>query len=143
MSAETVGGAPAPDASAAGEPSFAARLNLLFESVYPPGRGPYRDAEVADGLAHLGYPVSRPYLSQLRSGRRTNPSETTIHAFAEFFRVDAAYFTDDEYYLAMQEELAWLRGSAGGLLADLTRGLLGLSRDSHAEVIESIERGSS
>lgn len=140
MSAEAVGGAPAPDASAAGEPSFAARLNLLFESVYPPGRGPYRDAEVADGLAHLGYPMSRPYLSQLRTGRRTNPSETTIQAFAEFFRIDAAYFTDDKYYLAMQEELSWLRRPRDGLVADLTRGLLGLSRDSHVEVIESIER---
>ncbi|OCB56609.1 hypothetical protein A5722_13910 [Mycobacterium vulneris] len=120
--------------------SFAARVNLLFDSVHPPGRGPYRDAEVADGLAHLGYPMSRPYLSQLRSGRRTNPSETTIHAFAEFFRVDVAYFTDDEYYLAMQEELSWLRWPRDGLVAELARGLLGLSKDSHLEVIESIER---
>lgn len=147
MSAETLDGTPAPDSLAAGDTSeeltFAARLNLLFASVYPPGRSPYRDAEVADALAHLGYPMSRPYLSQLRSGRRANPSETTIHAFAQFFRVDAAFFTDDEYYLAMQEELAWLRGPRDGILADLARRLSGLSADARNEIMESIERGPS
>lgn len=136
MSAETLGDVPTPDVSA----SFAARLNLLFESVYPPGRGPYRDAEAADTLAHLGYPMSRPYLSQLRTGRRTNPSETTIHAFAEFFRIDSAYFTDDACYVAMQEELAWLRRPRDGLVADLARRLSGLSADARDEIMESIER---
>ena len=38
------------------------------------------------------------YLSQLRSGNRTNPSAATMAALANFFRIKPAYFTDDEYY---------------------------------------------
>ncbi len=48
------------------------------------------------------------YLSQLRSGNRTNPSGATMAALANFFRIKAAYFTDDEYYEKLDKELQWL-----------------------------------
>ena len=78
--------------------TFAARLNRLFDTVYPPGRGPHTAAEVCAALRVVGIAMSAPYLSQLRSGARTNPSEATMTALANFFRIQPGYFTDDDYY---------------------------------------------
>ena len=88
--------------------TFAARLNRLFDTVYPPGRGPHTSAEVIAALKAEGVTMSAPYLSQLRSGNRTNPSATTMAALANFFRIKPAYFTDDEYYEKLDKELSWL-----------------------------------
>lgn len=89
-------------------PTFDARLNRLFETVYPPGRGPHSSAEVIAALNAQGIRMSAPYLSQLRSGSRTNPSMTTLVALANFFRVKPAYFLDDGYYTTLDRELSWL-----------------------------------
>lgn len=88
--------------------TFAARLNRLFETVYPPGRGPHTSAEVIAALKAEGITMSAPYLSQLRSGNRTNPSSATMAALANFFRIKPAYFTDDEYYEKLDKELSFL-----------------------------------
>src|SRR5690625_5748695 len=88
--------------------SFAARLNRLFDTVYPPGRGPHTSAEVIAALKAEGITMSAPYLSQLRSGNRTNPSTTTMAALANFFRIKPDFFTDDEYYETLDKELTWL-----------------------------------
>ena len=56
--------------------------------------------------------MSAPYLSQLRSGNRTNPSSATMAALANFFRIKPAYFTDDEYYEKLDKELSWLASDA-------------------------------
>ena len=87
---------------------FSARLNRLFDTVYPPGRGPHTSAEVIAALKAEGITMSAPYLSQLRSGNRTNPSSATMAALANFFRIRPAYFTDDEYYEKLDKELSWL-----------------------------------
>ena len=88
--------------------TFSARLNRLFDTVYPPGRGPHTSAEVIAALKAEGITMSAPYLSQLRSGNRTNPSSATMAALANFFRIKSAYFTDDEYYEKLDKELSWL-----------------------------------
>jgi transcriptional regulator with XRE-family HTH domain len=88
--------------------TFAARLNRLFDTVYPPGRGPHTSAEVIAALKAEGVTMSAPYLSQLRSGNRTNPSAATMAALANFFRIKPDYFTDDEYYENLDKELSWL-----------------------------------
>jgi transcriptional regulator with XRE-family HTH domain len=88
--------------------TFSARLNRLFDTVYPPGRGPHTSAEVIAALKAEGITMSAPYLSQLRSGNRTNPSSATMAALANFFRIRPAYFTDDDYYEKLEKELSWL-----------------------------------
>jgi transcriptional regulator with XRE-family HTH domain len=88
--------------------TFAARLNRLFDTVYPPLREPYKGTEVVAALKSSGVKMSGPYLSQLRAGARTNPSSATMAALAMFFGVEPAYFTDDDYYAAMNKELDWL-----------------------------------
>src|SRR6202048_1735701 len=88
--------------------TFAARLNRLFDTVYPPGRGAPTSAEVIAAIKAEGITMSAPYLSQLRSGNRTNPSSATMAALANFFRIKSAYFTDDEYFEKLDQELSWL-----------------------------------
>ena len=88
--------------------TFAARLNRLFDTVYPPGRGPYTASEAVVALRSAGITISAPYLSQLRSGNRTNPSVATMSALAKFFGVEPAFFTDDRYYTELDKELSWL-----------------------------------
>ena len=106
--------------------SFTERLNLLFDTVYPPGRAPHSSAEVIAALRQEGITMSAPYLSQLRSGKRTHPSHATMAALARFFRIQAAYFTDDAYYDKLTEELmalAHLRDEGVRRIAGRTLGL--------------------
>lgn len=75
----------------------------------PPPAVPHTSAEVIAALkSEGGVTMSAPYLSQLRSGNRTNPSVATMAALANFFRIKPAYFTDDEYYEKLDKELTWL-----------------------------------
>jgi transcriptional regulator with XRE-family HTH domain len=88
--------------------TFADRLNVLFATVYPPGRGPHTSVEVITALRNEGITMSAPYLSQLRSGNRTNPSHATMDALARFFRIKVEYFTDDAYCEKLTQELTLL-----------------------------------
>lgn len=77
--------------------SFAARLNLLYDTVRPAGRdNPYSNKEVAAAVRAAGGSISDVYIWQLRSGRRKNPTKDHIEALAGFFGVSPAYFFDDE-----------------------------------------------
>ncbi|TSE00398.1 helix-turn-helix domain-containing protein [Skermania sp. ID1734] len=84
---------------------FATRLNRLFDMAQPVGRKPITNSEVVKALAASGHHISNPYLSQLRSGQRTNPSEATITALARFFKVRPDYFFDDEYADTTEHDL--------------------------------------
>jgi transcriptional regulator with XRE-family HTH domain len=106
---------------------FALRLNELFEMVRPPGRGPLSSSEVLSMLYLVdGVRISAPYLSQLRLGRRANPSPEVVAAIAGCFRVDPRYFTDDAYRSGLREELKLLaetRDSGVRTIAARTAGL--------------------
>ena len=73
--------------AAARSDSFAAQLNRLFSSIYPPGRGPYTSQELVRWLGMRGLALSAPYLSQLRTGERKRPSEQTVEMIAEIRRM--------------------------------------------------------
>ena len=124
--------------------TFAARLNRLFDTVYPPGRGPHTSVEVITALKAEGITtVSAPYLSQLRSGNRTNQSAATMAALANFFRVKPAYFTDDEYYQKLDKELTWLatmRDEGVRRIAARTVGLSAQAQDDVAAKVEELRR---
>ena len=128
--------------------TFADRLNRLFDTVYPPGRGPHTSAEVIAALKAEGITMSAPYLSQLRSGNRTNPSSATMAALANFFRIKPTYFTDDDYFAKLDQELTWLaemRDEGVRRIAARTVGLSSEAKDdlvAHAEELrrkESLE----
>jgi len=92
----------------AGQPkrgSLADRLNRLFETVHPPGRGPYSNEEVARAVREQGGDVSRAYLSYLRNGERANPTFQHLQALAHFFGVTPAYFFDDDVAAEVNAQL--------------------------------------
>ncbi|TSD95693.1 helix-turn-helix transcriptional regulator [Skermania sp. ID1734] len=111
-------------------PDFAARLNKLFETVHPPGRKPHTNAEVAAALTAAGHPISKPYLSQLRSGQRTNPSDETVAALARFFKVKPDYFFNDIYATKIEHDLELLSQLEGYGLRRLSIRAFDLSEES-------------
>ncbi|WP_299556480.1 helix-turn-helix domain-containing protein [uncultured Mycolicibacterium sp.] len=119
--------------------TFADRLNRLFETVYPPGRGPHTSAEVIAALKAEGITMSAPYLSQLRSGNRTNPSAATMAALANFFRIKPDYFTDDEYFEKLDRELTWLAQMRDEGVRKIAARTIGLSKEAQEEVIRKAE----
>ncbi|MET9608464.1 helix-turn-helix domain-containing protein [Streptomyces sp. NPDC006512] len=88
-------------------PLLAVRLDDLFRTVRPKGRH-WTNAEVAEELkrADPGLKVGGVYLSQLRTGKRANPSPDLLAALARFFGVSVAYFFDDEVAESVRGELA-------------------------------------
>ena len=115
--------------------TFAARLNRLFDTVYPPGRGPHTSAEVIAALKAEGITMSAPYLSQLRSGNRTNPSSATMAALANFFRIKPAYFTDDEYYERLDRELSLLANMRDEGVRRIAARTVGLSSQAKEDLV--------
>jgi transcriptional regulator with XRE-family HTH domain len=118
---------------------FSARLNRLFDTVYPPGRGPHTSAEVIAALKAEGITMSAPYLSQLRSGNRTNPSSATMAALANFFRIRPAYFTDDEYYEKLDSELSWLSTMRDENVRRIAVRSFGLSQQAQQNLVERVD----
>ena len=119
--------------------TFASRLNRLFDTVYPPGRGPHTSAEVIAALKAEGITMSAPYLSQLRSGNRTNPSAATLAALANFFRIKSAYFTDDEYYEKLDKELSWMASLRDDGVRRIALRAVGLSPQAQEDIVERVD----
>lgn len=90
-------------------PSFADRLNRLFATVHPRGRGPHTPHEVAAAINDEGIvTISSNHVSQLRSGRSANPSAAHVDALARFFHVRTHYFSDADYADSLDQELDYL-----------------------------------
>lgn len=69
---------------------FGRQLNRLFRRA---GRQ-LTNLAVVMALREQGCSISTPYLSQLRTGVRTNPSSSLVDALANFFDVQSDYFFD-------------------------------------------------
>lgn len=119
--------------------TFADRLNRLFDTVYPPGRGSHTSAEVIAALKAEGITMSAPYLSQLRSGNRTNPSPATVIALANFFRVRPAYFTDDNYCETLDRELSWLANMRDEGVRRIATRTAGLSPEAQLDIMAKVD----
>lgn len=119
--------------------TFAARLNRLFDTVYPPGRGPHTAAEVIAALKAEGITMSAPYLSQLRSGNRRHPSAATRGALSNFFRIKPAYFTDDVYYKRLDKELTLLANMRDEGVRRIAARTVGLSAEAKEGLVEEVE----
>jgi transcriptional regulator with XRE-family HTH domain len=82
--------------------------------------------------------MSAPYLSQLPTGHRTNPSAATMIALANFFRIKPAYFTDDDYYQQV-DELTWLAHLPDEGARRIAMRASGLSRAAQNEIIQKAD----
>ena len=119
--------------------TFTARLNRLFDAVYPPGRGPHTSAELIAALDAQGTLISAPYLSQLRKGTRANPSKEMLEGIAAFFRVSPAYFTDDWYFRVMDKELTILSAMRDHEVRRVADRFVGLSPSAIDELAARVE----
>ncbi len=123
---------------------FNDRLARLFDTVHPNGRGPYSLQEVAAAITAEGaVTMSAPYLSQLRSGQKTNPSAAAVNALATFFHVDSKYFFDDDYASRMDRDLEMLvklRDSGVRNIAARAADLSPTSRQTIESLIETLRK---
>lgn len=86
--------------------TLAEKLDHLFLTVHPSGRGEYTLEEVGEAIGAEGeVTVSAAYLSQMRKGQRTNPSKNMLEALAKFFGVSPAYFFDDAAFERINAQL--------------------------------------
>ena len=120
---------------------LADRLERLFQTVHPAGRRPYslREAAAAINDAAGETIISATYLSQLRSGQRTEPSHSRLVAIARFFGVGVDYFSDAirAEDASRQAEVAAAMRNAG--IRQLALRAHGLSDSSLAAVLAVID----
>lgn len=92
-----------------GVPGLARKLDHLFATIpQPSNRGSYTNDAVATELRRIGVTVTAVHVSNLRTGRRDNPSARLLAGLAEVFGVPIAYFFDPEREHAVNEQLAAL-----------------------------------
>lgn len=119
---------------------FNDRLNSLFETA----DFHVTNAMVVRGMTEFGCRISTPYLSQLRTGVRTNPSPEVVAALANFFNVHPDYFyapsdqtppaiSGGEADLSLLEQLHNVR------LRNLTSRVVDLSPSSQDLLVEMAE----
>ena len=133
------------DAPGTGPGMLARRLERLFATVHPPGRGPYSTKEAAEAINEAaGRPLlSYNYLYQLRRGTKAEPGHTRLAAIARFFQVPVTYFGDDEAAAQIDEQLelaAALRDQGVRHVAFRAAGLSTASLRAILAVIENARR---
>ncbi len=126
-----------------GQPArtLAAKLNRLFQTVHPAGRGEYSNEEVATAIRQAGGPtISAAYLWLLRKGARDNPTKKHLEALADFFGVPPAYFFDDATAERIDAELNLLLALRETPIRHIALRAAGLSAESLATIAEVVER---
>jgi transcriptional regulator with XRE-family HTH domain len=127
------------DPAMRGHSALADRLNRLFETVHPPGRGPYSNEEAARAIRAEGGDISRAYLSYLRNGTRDNPTLQHLEALARFFDVPAAYFFDEGIAAETDAQLEILAALRDAGIRSVALRVAGLSPKGLHAVIAMIE----
>ncbi len=121
--------------------TLADKLDHLFRTVHPRGRGEYSYGEVAKALEDRGGPtVSATYIWQLRKGRRDNPTKRHLEALADFFGVSPAYFFDDAESERIAGQLALLTALGDAGARQIAARAAGLSEGSIQSVREMTDR---
>lgn len=120
--------------------TFSDRLTHLIAVVHPPGRGPYTNVEICQGVEDLGYQISASYLSQLRGGQRgARPSGDIVVALARFFGVHPAYFYDDELAADTNSELDLVAAVRDAGIERIATRSMGLSPNGIKAIEDMIE----
>jgi transcriptional regulator with XRE-family HTH domain len=109
---------------------FAERLGLALSK-----RG-YTGAQLAAALTEAGIPITRAYVSQLRTGKQTNPTLQVLRALAACLQVSVGWLlgedtTDSGSLEELHLRAAAIGASASGLSDEslnVLRGVIGLAR---------------
>jgi hypothetical protein len=127
-----------------GMPRLATQLNHLFATVpRPGGRDLWTNEDAASAMTETGVAMSAAYLSQLRTGKRDNPSARHLAAIARLFEVPMEYFFDPEVAAKIDADLRLLvavRDAGVHTIALRAQGLSEESLSGVAGMIEHIRR---
>ncbi|MFD8298765.1 XRE family transcriptional regulator [Streptomyces bauhiniae] len=116
------------------------RLNRLFDTVHPPNRGPYSNAEVVELMQERGLDkLSAQYLWLMRTGQRDNPTKRHLEALATFFGVDPAYWFDDAVAEKTVQELELLALLRDAKIKNVLLRLSDVSADGKDAVLGIVE----
>lgn len=125
-------------------PRLATQLNHLFATVpRPGGRDLWTNEDAAAAMTDTGVAMSAAYLSQLRTGKRDNPSARHLAAIARLFEVPMEYFFDPEVAAKIDADLRLLvavRDAGVHTIAMRAQGLSEESLSGVAGMIEHIRR---
>ncbi|MCK2217644.1 Scr1 family TA system antitoxin-like transcriptional regulator [Actinomadura sp. ATCC 31491] len=91
--------------------NFAERLDLALTK-----RG-FTGAQVASALTEAGIPITRAYVSQLRTGKQTNPTLQVLRALAACLQVSVGWLVGDDHLESGAVEDLQLRAATLGLSA--------------------------
>lgn len=123
-----------------GLPHLADRLNDLFAKVpRPDGKAPYSNEAVAEALTQQGVSVTGVYLSQMRTGRKANPSARLLHGLAKHFGVPVTYFFDDDEAESVRAQLDALAGVRDARIEGIMTRTQGVSEANLANITAIIE----
>lgn len=121
---------------------LADKIDLLFKTIHPAGRGPYSLQEAADGIERLtGEKVSHNTLWKLRTGKSDNPTKRVLEGLAAFFGINPGYFFEENIGDEMRSQielLGMLRDT--GLRGAQLRAFFELSPEGQELVAEMIVR---
>lgn len=126
--------------------SFADRLNRLFALVRAPGQDCYQNVELIRALSEKELNLSAPYLTQLRSGDRSCPSDALVAGIAEFFGVRTVYFgrpldeRDWQYLIRLRNDFKWLELVHSPRARELTSVFLEAPAGRQAELFGILDR---
>lgn len=127
---------------ASGEPrTLAEKLDYLFKTVHPRGRGEYTYREAAAVIEEQGGPtISASYIHQLRTGAKDNPTKRHLEGLAKFFGVSPVYFFDDVEAEKIDAGLAVLAAMRDADVRNVALRASGLSSESLQLIRGMIER---
>jgi transcriptional regulator with XRE-family HTH domain len=120
--------------------TLAGKLDRLFRTVHPRGRGEYTYEEVASAIRERGVLISHTYVWQLRKGVRDNPTKRHLEALADFFGVSPTYFLDGEAAQRIDDQLELLVALRDNTVRTVALRAAGLSGPSLQAIQSMIER---
>lgn len=123
--------------------TFADKLAHLIATVHPADREPYSYREIAEAIREHPGAMTAQYISQLKTGARTNPKMDYVQALAEFFGVPVSYFFDDEVAERLDAQLADLstwRDSQARHIAERVTGLDEQGRAAVSNLIDTLQQ---
>lgn len=123
---------------------LASKLDRLFRTVHPHGRGEASYREIARSIGEQGGPtISASYLHALRTGSKDNPTKKHLEAIAAFFGVSPAYFYDEGLATRIDDQLELIESMRDAGVHHLSlraRGLPSEAIDMVREMIDHARR---
>ncbi len=120
--------------------TLAEKIDTLFHVVRRPNGEQFSHDEVAKACRDAtGETFSTPYLWQLRTGRRDNPSKRHLEALAQFFQVPASYFFDEGKSTVIAKELELLAALRDAEVRSVALRAVTLSREGIGTISDMID----